>query len=292
MVSNIEIRRWVDEYISETDGAWFYTEHLWRRYNIITKDGKQVVYQRLKEIAQTGGVEKEGLRYRKKDTELEDLDIFQESKFAFIKFPFDLDKYVRLTEGGLMVIAGGKDSFKTGLMLNIAHLNMYDWDVHYFDSESGATLLRERLEGIDPDIPNPLPFKLHPRMSNFSDVIKPNALNLIDYLDLDSEFQMVGTELRRIREALDKGVAIAGLQKPPPYRTKDGKLVTRDLGYGGAPTIKHAQVALSLDPGSIKIIASKSRANPKINPKNKTWTYTLNETGSKFLNIQASEELF
>jgi len=285
--NNDDIRRWVDEWVVESDGGWFWSPQIWSRFNIITSRGKNTVWQRLKEHAKAGRIEKDGLRYRKKDTSLEDIDIFQEDKFVHIKFPFDLDKYIRLTERSQMVAAGGKDTAKTALLINIAYLNMYDWEVHYFDSESGATLLKERLLAIDPDLPNPLPFKIHPRMSNFSDVIVPNALNIIDYLDLDSEYQMVGTELRRLVEALDKGVVIVGLQKPPPGKTKDGKIIERTWGYGGAPTIKRAQVALSLDVGKIKIVAAKSRANRKVNPINKTWTYRLDETGSRFLDIKS-----
>ena len=287
-MSNLDVRRWVDQYVTETDGAWFFTEYIWRRFNIITKDGKEAVYQRLKEHAAAKRIEKDGLRYRKKDTELNDVDIFQKEKFVFIKYPLDLQNYFRLTEGALMVIAGGKDSWKTGFQLNLAYLNMYDWEVHYFDSESGGTLLGERLYGIDPNLPNPLPFKIHHRVRNFSDVIFPDALNIIDYLDLGKEFQNVGEELLRIVEALSKGVAIVGLQKPPPSRTKDGKLIIRDWGYGGISTIHRAQVALSLDKGKLKIVAAKSRANKRVDPVNKTWTFSLDETGSKVIKVDES----
>ncbi len=244
------------------------------------------MWQRLKECVATGGLEKKGLQYRKKDTELNEVDIFQKEKFVFLKFPFDLHKYVRLTEGALEVIAGGKDSGKTAWLLNMAYLNMRDWETHYFDSESGPTLLLERLMGLDPNLPNPLPFKIHSRVRNFSDVIFPDALNIIDYLDLGSEFQNVGDELLRIVEALNKGVAIVGLQKPPPTRTKDGKLIVRDWGYGGRPTIHRAQVAISIDTGKLKIVAAKSRTNKKINPVNKSWTFRMDDTGSNFLDIQ------
>jgi len=282
-VSNVDVRRWVDQYITESGGSWFYTEYIWRRFNIITRQGRDTIWQRLREHAEAGRVEKDGLRWRTRDTELNDIDIFQKQNFVFVKFPFELHKYIRLTEGALMVAAGVKESCKTALLLNTAYKNMYDWETHYFDSESGATLLSERLLGIDPSLPNPLPFKIHHRVRNFSDVIFPDALNIIDYLDLGKEYQGVGDELLRIVEALNRGVAIVGLQKPPPSRTKDGKLIVRDWGYGGLPTIHRAQVALSMDRGKLKIVAAKSRADRTIDPVNKQWTFRLDNTGSNFI---------
>lgn len=290
------LRRLVDQWIEESDD-WFRTDDIWKQYNVKTAGGKDAVWQRLREHIKAGRVKKRGLRYRGVQKELENIDIFAPTEFVSIKFPFGLEKYIRMTEGSLMVIAGGKESGKTGLCLIITYLNMYDWGergLYYFDSESGATLLGERLFAIDPNLPNPLPFQIRHCARNFSDAIVPDALNIIDYLDLGSQYQNVGDELLSIVEAVGKGVAIAALQKPPPTRTKEGKLIIRDLGYGGVPSIHRAQVALSLDVGRLKIIAAKSRANPKINPVNKTWTFRWDNKGAKLLDIkdEAGQGLF
>ena len=289
-----QLRRLVDDWIEESEG-WFVTEAIWRQFNVKTLEGKNTVWQRLREHRDAGRLKKRGLKWRRVQRELEDIDIFSEPKFVDLHFPFGLEQYVRMTEGGLMVISGGKDAGKTAVCLNIAYLNMSDWIVYYFDSESGATLLKERLLEIDPNLPNPLPFAVKHCARNFSDAIVPDALNIIDYLDLGSQFQTVGDEMLSIVEALGKGVAIVALQKPPPSRTKDGKLIVRDLGYGGLASIHRAQIALSLDKGKLKLFAAKSRANPKINPINKTWTFKLVEKGTRFVDIkenwkEASEE--
>jgi len=289
-----ELRRLVDQWIEETDD-WFRTDDIWRQFNVITVKGKNTVWQRLKEHTVAGRVKKRGLRYRSVRRELESIDIFAPANFVSIKFPFQLEKYIRVTDGGLIVMAGGKEAGKTGILLNTAYLNMYDWETHYFDSESGGTLLGERLLALDPDLPNPLPFQIKHCARNFSDAIVPGAFNIVDYLDLGSQYQIVGDELLSIVEALGgKGVAVVALQKPPPARTKEGKLIMRDLGYGGLPSIHRAQVALSLDPGKIKIIAAKSRTNPKVNPVNKTFTFRWDNKGANILDIkdEAGQGLF
>jgi len=271
------LRRLVDQWVEEADG-WFRTDDIWKQYNVQTEPGKNAVWQRLKELVKTGIVEKGGMRYRRIEQEAEDIDIFQEANFVSIKFPFALEDFVRMSEKSVMVIAGDVDAGKTALLLNIAIMNMKDWDVWCWNSETGVALLKERLFAIEPNLPNPLPFHLKWRMDNFADVIRlnPNGLHIVDYLDIDSEMYMVGAEIKKILKALDKGVAIIGLQKP------EG----RDLGYGGTFSIKKAEVYISMSKDRLKIVKAKSRANPTVNPINKQWSFRIDNSGSNFLDVQ------
>lgn len=280
MPTKQEIRRWVDQYVEAVDG-WFRTEDIWKAKNIITREGKDTVWHRLDELVKAGVLERDGLRYRKIDRDMEEIDIFQEARFVYIRFPFKLEESIRISEGGIMVVGGEKNAGKTAWCLNIAYLNMNDWEVHVFNSETGPALLYERILGIDPNISNPLPFKLWDRIDNFADVIVPDALNIIDYLDMDAEHYMISAEIKKIMKALKKGVAIIAIQKPPG----------RDLPLGGPSSIKRAEVALALEANKLKILTAKSRANPKINPVNKQWTFWLDDTGSNFLNEQPSPDI-
>jgi len=278
MPTKYEIRRWTDEYVEGSDG-YFYTENIWRAKNIITRDGKDTVWHRLDELVDAKKVEKSGLRYRRIDEDVEDIDIFQEVTFASIKFPFQLEDYIRLSEGGVMVIGGEKDAGKTAILLKIAIMNADDCEVWFWNSETGVALLKERILAMKPDIDNPLPFHLKGRIDNFADVIKPDAVNIIDYLDMDAETYMVGAEIKKIVKALNKGVAIIGLQKPPG----------RDLPIGGIWGLKKAEVYVAMQKNLIKIVNAKSRANPKVNPVNKQWTFWLDNKGANFLNELPSE---
>ena len=68
---------------------------------------------------------------------------------------------------------------------NIAKDNMYQHETHYFSSEMADTELRNRLE-LFPDIKKLEDWSFEPweRSSNFADVIRPDALNIIDYLEI------------------------------------------------------------------------------------------------------------
>jgi hypothetical protein len=56
-------------------------------------------------------------------------------------------------------------------------------------------------------------FKAHPRVSNFSDVIFPDAVNVVDYLLIPEEFWKVGVYLDEIYRKLNKGVCWVNIQK-------------------------------------------------------------------------------
>ncbi|GAG60382.1 unnamed protein product, partial [marine sediment metagenome] len=159
------------------------------------------------------------------------------------------------------------------LLYNVAYLNMYDFEEHLFNSEMGLSQIRERFEAIDPDIPNPPPFHMRHREDNFADVIEPDAINLIDYLDMDSEVYMIGAELKRILFKLNQGVAIVAIQKP----------IGRDLGYGAGYSLKSASLYLSMDSHKLKIVKARERTDNSVNPINKTWSFHLDGHGAKFI---------
>ena len=114
-------------------------------------------------------------------------------------------------------------------------------------------------------------------MEHFDDLVRvyPDAVHIIDYLDIESEFYLVGNEVSKILSKLGTGVAIIGLQKPP----------SRDLPYGGSPAIRKAQAVVILDRSKAKILHAKSRTNSSINPVNKTWTFQYTDKGD-VMNIQ------
>lgn len=190
-----------------------------------------------------------------------------------LKFPFELERYIRVLPKSLIVVAGAPGTGKTTLLYNIVYLNMYDFDVHLFNNEMGVVQIQEKFDAIDPDIPNPAPFRVRRRESDFADVIEPDAINLIDYLDMDSEVYMIGAELKRILQKLNEGVAIVAIQKP----------IGRELGYGAGYSLKSASLYLSMDRGKMKIVKARERTDNSINPINKTWNFHIDNNGGKFI---------
>lgn len=266
----------VEEWVRSTTGA-FSLKDIHNELDIGSDKGKahlRIIMKRLKDagvVVSIGG--RDGI-YRLVDDEAPE-ENWQgaERRTINLKFPFELERYIRILPKSLIVVAGAPGAGKTALLYNTVVLNMYDFDEHLFNSESGLTQIQERFDAIDPDIPKPAPFHIRHREDNFADVIEPDAINLIDYLDMDSEVYMIGAELKRILYKLNDGVAIVAIQKP----------VGRDLGYGAGYSLKSASLYLSMDNGKLKIVKARERADNSVNPINKAWTFRLNNNGAKFI---------
>ncbi len=81
-----------------------------------------------------------------------------------IKWPFAIERLVDAMPGNIIVIAGEPNSGKTAFLLNVARMNMHDFDVHYFNSEMGEAEWKKRLslfEGMTLD-----DWKIHPYERN------------------------------------------------------------------------------------------------------------------------------
>jgi len=264
----------VMEIIELTEGGKFSLKDIRAELDIGTEAGKSTLRSIIKRFKDDKIIENAGGLgwYRVLDGIAPEID-WQDApgNFIDIKFPFEIEKYARMKGKTMMVVAGSPNTGKTAFLLKTVRLNMEHHSVYLWTTgEGGADELRERFDGIDPDIPKPAPFSVRERFDNFADVIMPDAVNVIDYLDIDSELYMVGAELRKILNKLNKGVAIVGLQKP----------FGRELGYGGVFSIKHAYVYLSMDRGKLKIVKAKSRADRKVNPINKQWTFKIDAVGN------------
>ena len=151
----------------------------------------------------------------------------------------------------IIVVAGATNSGKTAFFLNFIKMNMDKFEeFHYFNSETSAQAFRKRLDKYG----EPISFwekklKVVDRASNYSDVIKPNGINIIDYLELDPEKTFKVSEyIRDIFNKLDQGIALIGIQKA----------TNASFGRGGEFTLEKAQLAISMDYDKAKIVKCKS----------------------------------
>jgi hypothetical protein len=111
------------------------------------------------------------------------------------------------------------------------------------------------------------------RSSNFQDVIRPDALNIIDFLELSGDdYLKVGEHIRRIWEKLTTGICFIAIQK------RYGS----DLPQGGIGAIEKARLALSFDRGIVKIIKAKNWRDGRSNPNGLEMEFKLID-GWKFI---------
>jgi len=55
--------------------------------------------------------------------------------------------------------------------------------------------------------------RFYERSENFDDVIDPNGINIIDYLEVLDDFWKVGQQIKAIHDKLKNGIAVIAIQK-------------------------------------------------------------------------------
>ena len=263
-----DVRIWVEG----TDGHFLITEyHKEAQIGTNEKHTVNVAFQRL---VKEGIIEKFGEKrgcYRKVNKDCEEIN-WQEAgdEKLDIRLPFEIEKKVLTLPKNIIIIAGDPNAGKTAFLLNVVRMNMNKHKVYYFSSEMGPLELKRRLLPFDIPV-NQWKFTPKERASNFADVIMPDDINIIDFLEIHDEFYKVGGHIKAIYDKLKNGIAIIAIQKNKG----------NEAGLGGGRSLEKARLYLAMENGKIKIIKAKNWAS-EINPNKLELNFKL-VNGCKFL---------
>jgi len=258
------------EYIAATDG-WFELHMVYKELHIATdidscKAAKMAVLREYRK----GNIEKHGKKnatYRKPDYECEEIDVLNADENPVkIYLPLDLHKHVALYKGDVVVVAGKWNAGKSAFLLECAKLNMREHDTWFFTSEMKAPRFKKRL-GLMEDMTVEQfaeNVTIRGRDGGFHDVIQPDSLNLVDYLQINEDFYRVGAQIREIAEKLQQGIAIVALQKD----------AAATYGYGGQKGLQRPTLYLTIDDGVVTIVKAKDWVTSS-NPNGKIQKFKL-----------------
>lgn len=196
-----------------------------------------------------------------------------------LKWPFGLENYCDIYGGNIAVVAGAPDAGKTALLLNFIRLNQDKFPIYYFCSEMGESELQNRLQNFEGITLNDWKFESDERSSNFADVIRPDCINIIDYMEISTDLYLVADYLKAIHEKLGTGIALVALQKKVGAR----------LGRGAEFSLEKPRLYLSMDNSKLTIIKAKNWHDKTQNPNNRKWTFKL-LAGCNFVNILKCED--
>ena len=252
-----KIQRWIED-----TTAWFTYSQLDSELGIKTdsdKNNRRLILKRLcgKGIVQRHP-EKEG-KYRHVKTSIERLDLRSITHRSLdIQLPLGIDKYVRLYPGNIIVVAGSPNAGKTAFLLNVIKLNLNRWanKIWYFCSEMGAEELRSRLDLFpfsDDDLEK---FEAARQVSNFADIIEPDSINIVDYLEMSTDLWVIADYLTAIQKKLANGLAVVAIQK------KRGS----DLGRGAEFGEEKPRLYITMENGTLTIKKAKTWKDKTINP--------------------------
>jgi hypothetical protein len=270
----------VKEWALVTSGEFTVT-NVYQDLGLVSVSDKNTARQALVRMEQEGLLAKCGLKrgcYRtiEKEAPLIDFVSADISQNYPIKWPFGLEYLVNIYPKNVIIIAGSPNAGKTCFLLNTVRQNMFNHPrIEYFSSEMGAEEMKLRLSKFDNIDINEWKFFPRERASNFADAVVPDALNIIDYLEITKDFYEVGGEIKSIFDRLGKGIAIIAIQK------KTGQ----DVGRGGEFTLEKPRLYLSMDGGSLKILKAKNWAQPGHNPNDKVFKFKI-VNGCKFVDVR------
>lgn len=262
-----EVRQW----ILSTTGNFLSTD-VYRELHLSTREEKKNLSIILKRLSGDGLIAREGNKHgswRRPDGDCIALDFMSASPAPLnIDLPFKLSQMVHVYPKNIVVVAGTFDSGKTAFMLEVASEAMKQHKVHYYSSEMAEQELRRRLEKTGIPLEQWQTVDFRERARDFADVIHPDDINIIDFMELHEEPYLVGKYIRQVYEKLNKGVAFIGIQKKPG----------NDVGVGGIGSAEKPRLYLTMDrdrQDKRQVIVSIEKA--------KNWAQAVNPNGLKML---------
>ena len=220
-----------------------------------TKEDKAQCRVAFKRLCEKGVLEPQGGRsamYRLINSATESIDYLNAEDEPFEwHCPLKTHELVNIYPGSIILIAGESNAGKTSYCLNVAKHYKQDRPVYYFSSEMEDIELKARLKKFGLPLEDWKNVRFVQRHSNFQEVVKPDQLNIVDYLEVHKDFYEVSGLIRNIKDKIGRGIAIIAIQKPPG----------RDAGVGGENTKNLARLYISMSPGKAKIVKGKMWAS-------------------------------
>ncbi len=247
----VNITQEVTKWVAVTQG-YFAVTNCYNELQLVTKQQKNAARVAICRLVEKGVLERHRQRdaiYRRIERECEEIDWRRAPTQALnIDWPLGLSALTKIYPGNIVVVAGVQNSGKTAFLLDFIKRNMRNNQIGYFNSEMGATELKLRLQKFEDVRLDDWKMKVWERSGNFADVIKPDAVNVIDFLEIHKDFWEVGGMLKDIHSKLREGIAIVALQK------SKGK----EVGRGGDMGLEKPRLYLAMDSGIITIVKCKN----------------------------------
>lgn len=233
-----------------------------------------MIIKRLKDAGIIEANQKNNKLYRYKIVTVRVIDFKSSTSRDSIQlsYPFGIEKYVNTFPGNIQVVAGSPDSGKTAWLLNFIRMNQGKFSIYYQSSEMGRDELAARLEHFDGIKLNEWTFQAEERSYDFADIIRPDSINIIDFMELAGDFFNVAEYMRAIHDKLTSGICIIALQK------KRGA----ELGRGGEFSLEKPRLYLTMDKGQMTIQKAKNWNDPMFNPNGMTIKFKI-VAGCKFI---------
>lgn len=244
----------ITAWVKSTTG-WWATDELDKDLGVFAPNDKINRRQVLSRLLEQGIVEKHekiNKQWRYVNTRVTSLEFKTATSAGILSlsWPMGIEKKANLFPGNLVVVAGSPNAGKTAFNLSFIQRNQNQYPITYICSEMGAVELRNRLEQFPGMAIEDWSFKAIERATDFADVIVPDIINIIDYLEMTDELWEVNKHLTAISHKIGSGLAIVSIQKKMGAK----------YGRGQEFSLEKPKLYLSMDKGVLQIVKAKSWA--------------------------------
>ena len=279
----------VDEWLPQHVGEAFDLDTICRQIDVKTRDDRHCVSKKLSYEVSRETLEKSDRLYRYIDKTFKCIDWVNASSSPplTINFPygvedgtkFGFDGHAVISPGDIIVIAGVSNMGKTAWCLNLLWENMDDYPCTLMGNEYTAAKFKRRVSRMTWH--NPLTsqgnskFELIERRSDWKALIRPNNINIIDWINLDDNFYKIGSIIEGIQSKLKEGIAVISIQKSE----------NKGLGLGGGFSEHLASLYLTID--YERMTVRKCKEWNVHNPNGEMYKFNIVDGGTKFHNIHS-----
>jgi hypothetical protein len=278
----------VKEWLHIHKGETFDLDTICRQLAITERENRKYVAIELSKRVHSGELEKSNKSYHYIDNTSKYIDWVNASEgdTLDIAWPygredgsqFGFDGYTIVSPGDVIVVVGNSNVGKTTFAHNFLWENMDKYPCTLMGNEYSPAKFKRRvsrMDWADPLKEDGCPkFELIERHDSWKDIIRPDNINIIDWINLGDNFYQIGSIIEGIQSKLSQGIVMIVLQKAP------GK----ELGLGGGFSMHLASLYLSIDFERLTILKCKEWHDH--NPNNGIYGFTIVNGGTKFHNIR------
>jgi hypothetical protein len=231
----------------------FSVQDIYSELKFLSNEEREAARKVLLRLCSEGAIERNPWRYgsyRKIETDIEEMDWRSASIEPLdIRWPLGIDNFYQTYPKSIAVVAGGPDFGKSQFCFEFTKMNL-DKEIHFFSSESGPSDLKHRIT-LQKDTNPEMWGKVHifERNADFASVIKPDGINVIDYIEIGDSFWLVNKYLSDIFAKLTTGIVLAAIQKNPKTRE----------GIGGYFGLQKPRLYFTLDQGLARVLKCKTK---------------------------------
>jgi hypothetical protein len=267
-----ELKNEVEAYIDSAQGI-ISAKEIMEALALKTKSKRKQLRDIMRGLCEDGTLTYDGKKngiFRKvnRDTEIIEWQTAEISPINLF-LPMGLSDRAVIEKGSVIVIAGVSNAGKSGFLLEATSENVDVLPESYFASEWSPSGLRQRLETFGANMDVWPKVKFIKRTKDFADVIDPNGINIVDFLETHDEFAAVSGKIQEMHDRLKDGVVIVALQKNPGVR----------FGKGGHGTMEKAQLYLTIDDGIMTVEKLKQPPRGEKNITGLSVNYRYGEGG-------------